>query len=987
MRAPAASARRQHARPVGAVAARHLGRPADRARARRRGRRRRPWCARCCRRRSTGGSRAWPRRRSSSTSIRPATSTRCRRRCRRCSTSGPGGPGGTPRRRLAAAPRPPDRRRSACCSTPSRAWCCDSDARRSAHAARSGRPSRRRGRDDAAPPTRASRVAAARRRRRRQPARAGEPLPTGLGGFAQRRPRATCWRSTASQRDAGAVVERDGQSALRHARDERGRRAHVGGEQPREPAHAVCQRPGAAIRPPRPSSCATTSPATSGRPRPGRCRGSLDGAPWTCDMRPASPRFTRRAAGLRPRARDLRRRRAPVKVSVLTLPISRDAPRARSSVVAVLRVGARSAARRPSPPRRDRLRRRRAARSSRATRSTTPSPARVAFLAASRTRRARPPAIARPSSAGTARSPTPAALRDEAWRRASAAASIRARPCRSRWRSAPGEIRGSSCCRARPGRRRGRRARAGRRASRRSTAPRPRAPRARRLGRHARHRAGAHARRLVRHDDEHLAGLPDALLPHPRPHRLLPARRRLRLPRSAPGRAGALPCAARADARAPAAGGRPPVRRGRRAALVARALGPRPALALLGRPAVAALRGGHYVRHTGDDARARRARAVPDGARRWRPRPRSRTTCRRTGPRTARCSTTACAPSTGQHRRRARPAALRRRRLERRHEPRRRRRAAARARGSASSCTSCCSEFAWLVRAPRPTPRAPRATAARPRGWRPASKRPGTASGIAAATTTTARRSARRRTTSAASTRSRSRGRCCRARCRAASPSAPSTRCARSWSRAACATASLLTPPFDRSAQEPGYIKGYPPGMRENGGQYTHAAAWFVMALADARLRRRGDGALPHDQPDQPRAHAPPTWSATRSSRTWWPATSTRTRPIRAAAAGRGTPGRPAGSTGPASSGCSACAARGATFAIDPCVPSAWPGFEIRLALRRHHLRHPRRQPAAARPRRRQRRRSTAWPSIRSAVPLPTTAGTHVVRWCSGITP
>ncbi|MBN1334929.1 MAG: carbohydrate-binding protein [Deltaproteobacteria bacterium] len=42
----------------------------------------------------------------------------------------------------------------------------------------------------------------------------------------------------------------------------------------------------------------------------------------------------------------------------------------------------------------------------------------------------------------------------------------------------------------------------------------------------------------------------------------------------------------------------------------------------------------------------------------------------------------------------------------------------------------------------------------------------------------------------------------------------------------------LLTPPFDRSAQAPGYIRGYPPGVRENGGQYTHAAAWIVMALA-----------------------------------------------------------------------------------------------------------------------------------------------------------
>jgi len=42
----------------------------------------------------------------------------------------------------------------------------------------------------------------------------------------------------------------------------------------------------------------------------------------------------------------------------------------------------------------------------------------------------------------------------------------------------------------------------------------------------------------------------------------------------------------------------------------------------------------------------------------------------------------------------------------------------------------------------------------------------------------------------------------------------------------------LLTPAFDRSAQEPGYIKGYPPGLRENGGQYTHAAVWTVMAMA-----------------------------------------------------------------------------------------------------------------------------------------------------------
>ncbi len=42
----------------------------------------------------------------------------------------------------------------------------------------------------------------------------------------------------------------------------------------------------------------------------------------------------------------------------------------------------------------------------------------------------------------------------------------------------------------------------------------------------------------------------------------------------------------------------------------------------------------------------------------------------------------------------------------------------------------------------------------------------------------------------------------------------------------------LLDPPFDKSAMNPGYIKGYVPGVRENGGQYTHAAVWAVMAFA-----------------------------------------------------------------------------------------------------------------------------------------------------------
>lgn len=49
----------------------------------------------------------------------------------------------------------------------------------------------------------------------------------------------------------------------------------------------------------------------------------------------------------------------------------------------------------------------------------------------------------------------------------------------------------------------------------------------------------------------------------------------------------------------------------------------------------------------------------------------------------------------------------------------------------------------------------------------------------------------------------------------------------------------LFDPPFDKSTLDPGYIKGYVPGVRENGGQYTHAAIWTVMAFAKLGDHRR----------------------------------------------------------------------------------------------------------------------------------------------------
>jgi cellobiose phosphorylase len=59
----------------------------------------------------------------------------------------------------------------------------------------------------------------------------------------------------------------------------------------------------------------------------------------------------------------------------------------------------------------------------------------------------------------------------------------------------------------------------------------------------------------------------------------------------------------------------------------------------------------------------------------------------------------------------------------------------------------------------------------------------------------------------------------------------------------------LLDPPFDKSNLNPGYIKGYVPGVRENGGQYTHAAIWTAMAFAALGDSRRAWELLPMINP------------------------------------------------------------------------------------------------------------------------------------------
>jgi cyclic beta-1,2-glucan synthetase len=63
----------------------------------------------------------------------------------------------------------------------------------------------------------------------------------------------------------------------------------------------------------------------------------------------------------------------------------------------------------------------------------------------------------------------------------------------------------------------------------------------------------------------------------------------------------------------------------------------------------------------------------------------------------------------------------------------------------------------------------------------------------------------------------------------------------------------LLTPPFDKTEKDPGYIKGYLPGVRENGAQYTHAALWAVLATA---LQGNHDRAFELYQMINPLTHA-----------------------------------------------------------------------------------------------------------------------------------
>jgi cyclic beta-1,2-glucan synthetase len=138
----------------------------------------------------------------------------------------------------------------------------------------------------------------------------------------------------------------------------------------------------------------------------------------------------------------------------------------------------------------------------------------------------------------------------------------------------------------------------------------------------------------------------------------------------------------------------------------------------------------------------------------------------------------------------------------------------------------------------------------------------------------------------------------------------------------------LLTPPFDRSSQEPGYIKGYPPGVRENGGQYTHAAAWTVMAMA--RLGY-GDEAAEVFHMLNPVNHTRTLADVERyKAEPYVLAGDVFAHPSHAGRAGWTWYTGSAGWMYRAGlESLLGLRRHGATFEVDPCVPAAWPAYSV----------------------------------------------------------
>jgi cyclic beta-1,2-glucan synthetase len=138
----------------------------------------------------------------------------------------------------------------------------------------------------------------------------------------------------------------------------------------------------------------------------------------------------------------------------------------------------------------------------------------------------------------------------------------------------------------------------------------------------------------------------------------------------------------------------------------------------------------------------------------------------------------------------------------------------------------------------------------------------------------------------------------------------------------------LLAPPFDRTAQEPGYIKGYPPGVRENGGQYTHAAIWVVMAMAKLGS---GDEAVELFHMLNPVNHTRTAAGAERyKAEPYVVAGDLYAHP---AHAGRGGWTWYTGSAGwmyrAGLENILGLRRHGSSFTMEPCIPSSWPDYNL----------------------------------------------------------
>jgi cyclic beta-1,2-glucan synthetase len=138
----------------------------------------------------------------------------------------------------------------------------------------------------------------------------------------------------------------------------------------------------------------------------------------------------------------------------------------------------------------------------------------------------------------------------------------------------------------------------------------------------------------------------------------------------------------------------------------------------------------------------------------------------------------------------------------------------------------------------------------------------------------------------------------------------------------------LFTPPFDRSPHDPGYIKAYPPGLRENGGQYTHAAMWCALAFA---LLGDGDRAGELFSLINPVNHASTRAAIHRYKvEPYVVCADVYSAP---AHIGRGGWTWYTGSAGwmyrTAVEGILGISLRGGVLRVNPCIPRNWPAFEV----------------------------------------------------------